>query len=263
MKIGILSKRETGLTDKIRSFYKETGHKVTIYTTKNLAVNSSLFENDFYILKSKQLLFLYAGYFLYKNNIPVIPDPIISYTYKHRVESYYSIRNCGLNTPKIYMGTPKSIKKQLTESDYPLLVKPLMGSGSKGIKVIQSGDDLDSEMNKILYFEQFIEGTHYLAYFINEEVCIGEKKPFANEHANIKLIKPEEDIKHALMIWREKYNLLFGHLDMIRESSTNKLIVVDPGTFPEFSNWQNGNSIVSTICNLILKRYYDKREMNE
>jgi hypothetical protein len=119
------------------------------------------------------------------------------------------------------------------------------------------------EKGKILYFEKFVEGSHYLAYFINEQICVGEKKPFANEHAEIKLIKPEEDIKQALMIWREKYNLLFGHLDMIRESSTNKLIVVDPGIFPEFSNWQNGNSIVPTICNLILKRYYDKREMNE
>lgn len=259
MKIGILSKRETGFIEKIRSYYAEKGNKVTIYTSNNLEVNPSLFENDFYIFKSKQLLFLYAGYFLHINHIPVIPDPIISYKHKHRVESYYSIKNCGLNTPKIYMGTPQTIKIKTSASDYPLIVKDLMGSGSKGIKIIESANDLDSYTNKILYLEKYIEGTHYLAYFVNEEICVGEKQPLADEHSEVRIINPEKDIKKALMTWRVKYNLLFGHLDMIREKKTNKLIVVDPGTFPEFTNWKADNNLVSKICNLILERYQERR----
>ena len=259
MKIGILSKREIGLIEKIRSYYAEKGNKVTVYTSNNLEVNSSLFENDFYILKSKQLLFLYAGYFLHINHIPVIPDPIISYKHKHRVESYYSIKNCGLNTPKIYMGTPQSIKLKTSASDYPLIVKDLMGSGSKGIRIIESSDDLDTYMSKILYLEKYIEGTHYLAYFVNDKICVGEKQPLADEHAKVRLIKPEKDIRKALMTWRAKYNLLFGHLDMIREKRSNKLIVVDPGTFPEFTNWKADNNLVPTICKLILGRFQERR----
>jgi hypothetical protein len=258
MKIGILSKRETGLVEKIRSFYAESGNKVTIYTSNNLEVNSSLFENDFYILKSKQLLFLYAGYFLHINHIPVIPDPIISYKHKHRVESYYAIKNCGLNTPKIYMGTPQTIKIKTSASDYPLIVKDLMGSGSKGVKIIESPNDLDSNVNKILYLEKYIEGTHYLAYFVKNEICVGEKQPLVNEHAKVRLIEPEKDIEKALMIWQTKYNLLFGHLDMIREEGTNKLIVVDPGTFPEFTNWKADNNLVPKICKSILERYQER-----
>jgi glutathione synthase/RimK-type ligase-like ATP-grasp enzyme len=255
MRIGILSKRETGLVDRLRIFFIENGHKVSIYTSKNLKVNSSLFKNDLYILKSKQLLFLYAAYFLQLNNVSIIPDPTISYIHKHRVETYYSMKKCGLNTPQIYMGTPRSIKKDLKASDYPLIVKPLMGSGSKGIKIIKSSKDFENDLNKILYFEKFIKGIHYLAYFIGDKICVGEKQPLANEHAKIKVIEPEKDIKNVLKIWRNAYNLLFGHLDIIRETKYNKLLVVDTGTFPEFSNWKLDNDYGTEICNLLLKRY--------
>jgi len=255
MKIGILSKRETGFTEKMQSYYEEKGFEAIIYTSKNLIVNKMLLENDFYILKSKQLLFLYAGYFLKANNIPVIPDPSISYKHKHRIESYYMIKNAGLNPPEIYLGTPKTIASQLNRLNYPFIVKPLMSSGSEGIKVINNSTDLDSIENKILYIEKFIEGTHYLSYFIDNHICVGEKQPLANEHSVVKIVTPDEDIKEALITWRDKYNLLFGHLDMIRENKTNKLIVVDSGTFPEFTNWKKGIDPLSAICNLILKRY--------
>jgi hypothetical protein len=255
MKIGILSKRKTGLTKKISSYYEKKGFEVSIYTSNNLSVNYSLLNNDFYILKSKQLLFLYAGYFLKVNNIPVIPDPILSYRHKHRIESYYCIKNIGLNTPQIYLGTPLSIKECKSALEYPLIVKELMGSGSKGIKIIKNEDDLQNLPNKILYFEKYIEGKHYLAYFIDNHICVGEKQPLANEHSQIKYISPEKDIKQALMKWRNKFNLLFGHLDIIRENKTKKLIIVDPGTFPEFSNWKIKDEVTPMVCNLILKRY--------
>ncbi len=258
MKIGILSKRETGFAEKMQSYYEEKGFEVTIYTSRNLTVNKMLLENDFYILKSKQLLFLYAGYFLKANNIPVIPDPSISYKHKHRIESYYSIRNVGLNTPDIYLGTPKTIKSQFKQLDYPFIVKPLMGSSSEGIRIIKNSADFDSDENKILYIEKFIDGIHYLSYFIDKHICVGEKQPLKNEHSEVKIVPPDEDIKQALIKWRDKYNLLFGHLDMIREYKTNNLIVVDSGTFPEFTNWKIIIDPVSTICNLILERY---REM--
>lgn len=260
MRIGILSKRETGLTERLSDFFVRNGHIVSIFTETNLRVNSSLFNNDFFILKSKQLLYLYAGYFIQANNIPVIPDPIISYTHKHRIESYYFLKKCGLKTPHIFMGTSQSIRNQLKPSDYPLIIKPLMGSGSKGISVIKTSKELMNFNNKILYCEKYIKGTHYLAYFIDDQICVGEKQPFANEHGKTKIITPETDIKEALMLWRKKNNLLFGHLDMIREDKTNDLIVVDPGTFPEFSNWIGSNDIVQKISKLILKRYNEIRD---
>jgi hypothetical protein len=57
MKIGILSKRTTMLTGKMKQYYENKGINVVIYTLDNLNINESLFSNDFYILKSKNLFF--------------------------------------------------------------------------------------------------------------------------------------------------------------------------------------------------------------
>ncbi|MFX1298526.1 MAG: hypothetical protein ACFFD2_27170, partial [Promethearchaeota archaeon] len=68
------------------------------------------------------------------------------------------------------------------------------------------------------------------------------------------------DVKDFIEKWKTFLgeNALFGHLDIVREESTNQLYVVDVGSFPEFSQWQLNNiSPVETICNLILKRYRD------
>ena len=76
MKIGILSKREGHFAGEIQKHLKINGHDVKIYTAENLHVNEILLNRDLYILKSKHLLYLYAGYYLESNIIPVIPNAI-------------------------------------------------------------------------------------------------------------------------------------------------------------------------------------------
>jgi hypothetical protein len=48
---------------------------------------------------------------------------------------------------------------------------------------------------------------------------------------------------------------MFGHLDLIRESSSDMLYIVDVGTFPEFSNWKGNINPVKSIGDLILNKY--------
>ena len=87
MNIGILSKRTTMFTGKLKDCLENKGFDISIYTLDNLAINQNLLKHDFFILKSKNLFFLYAGYFLEANSIPVIPKPEISFMQKHRVHS--------------------------------------------------------------------------------------------------------------------------------------------------------------------------------
>ena len=187
--------------------------------------------------------------------IPVIPNTNISYIHKNRVESYFSMKKLGLLCPKIYMGTFKTLKSQLQESSFPLISKPMYGSGSKGVKVYNSLQDFKVRTDKYLYLENYIKGTHYLAYFIENEICICKKRPLSNEHQDTELIESDKEIEKYLIKWKEKYNLLFGHLDLVRETNTNKLYVVDAGTFPEFSNWKRDTDPTSKICDLILKQF--------
>ena len=74
------------------------------------------------------------------------------------------------------------------------------------------------------------------------------------------LLKADREIENYLRKWKKEYNLLFGHLDLVRENKTNELFVVDAGTFPEFSNWKHKIDPVSRICDLILKKYQEIRK---
>ncbi|NVM18117.1 MAG: ATP-grasp domain-containing protein [Candidatus Lokiarchaeota archaeon] len=260
MKIGILSKRTGNFSGKIKDYFESNGHQVSIYTATNLCINESLLENEFYILKSKHRLYLYAGYFLETNKIPVIPNTNISYIHKDRIESNFAMKKAGLLVPSTYMGYINTLKQQLQNSYFPLISKPIFGSGSKGIRVYNKIEDFTLEYEEPLYLEKYIEGTHYLAYFIEDNFCICEKQPLTNEHAETNSIESDREIEEYLRKWKQNCNLLFGHLDLVRENKTNKLYVVDAGTFPEFSNWKHEIDPVSRVCDLILKKYQEIRE---
>ncbi|MFX0144973.1 MAG: hypothetical protein ACFE9C_12960, partial [Candidatus Hodarchaeota archaeon] len=90
-------------------YLESEGHFVKIYNQKDLIINENLFDNDLYILKSKGLFFIYAGHFLEANNIPVIPDPHISYLQKNRIKSHFLIKKVGLLRPNILLGTSSTL----------------------------------------------------------------------------------------------------------------------------------------------------------
>jgi hypothetical protein len=262
MNIGLLSKRKTMMAGKLKDWFDEKGNIVTIYTLENLVINESLLNHDFYILKSKNLFFLYAGFFLEENNKIVIPHPNHSFKQKNRIQSHFVLKKAGLLPPKIFLGTAETLKDQLNPNSYPYILKPIMGSGSKGVKIIRSPEDFETINNSVLYIEKYIKGIHYNVYFIDKYICTLIKPPLADEHVNMKKIDTPEDIKESINKWRAyfKGDVLFGHLDMVREDSTNKLYVVDPGSFPEFSNWKCEISPAEVICNLIINKYKDMRK---
>lgn len=255
MNIGILLKKKDMFPKKLKKLLENKGHNVKFYTAENLSINESLLENDFYILKSKKLIFLYAGFYLTANNIPVIPNPDISYKHKNRLEAHFLIKKINLLIPDFYYCTLETLKKRFKPNNFPLILKPLMGSGSVGVRKINSFEDLNSMNEKVIYLEQFINGTHYLVYFIGNEICTLEKLPLENESSDMIKIETSNDIKKIVMKWKNSYDLLFGHLDIIREKKTNKLYIVDQGSFPTFYNWKCPEEPVIKICDLILKEY--------
>ncbi len=257
MNIGILSKRKEMFAGKLKSFFENKGFNVKIYTLKNLNIDETLLQHDFLILKSKLLFFYYAAYYAEANNIPVIPNPEISYKQKNRIESHFLLKEAGLTVPDFYMGTPQTLKKAFQPQDFPLVLKPIMGSGSRGVKKINSIEEFNFNHKHILYLEKYIKGEHYNVYFISNEICTLTKPPLSNEHVDMKRIDTPHDIKEVIRKWKNhlKGNALFGHLDIVRENHSNKLYIVDPGSFPQFSNWRCNLPVVHKICNLILEQF--------
>jgi hypothetical protein len=129
-----------------------------------------------------------------------------------------------------------------------------MGSGSKGVKIIRSIEDFEKSNNKILYIEKYIKGVHYNVYFIGDSICTLIKPPLSHEHVDMKKIDTPDDIENLIKKWKSYFNgdVLFGHLDIVREGVSDNLYVVDPGSFPEFTNWKCADSPVDRVCNLIL-----------
>ena len=103
--------------------------------------------------------------------------------------------------------------------------------------------------------EKFLDGTHYNVYFIGDEICTLEKPPLSNEHVDMKNLETPEDIKKYIVRWKTYYDIPFGHLDLVRETKTEKLFVVDPGTFPEFTNWKCQSDPVNKIGEILLEKY--------
>ena len=167
------------------------------------------------------------------------------------------MKRIGLTAPEIYLGTADTFKNQFNMIDFPFILKPIMGSGSKGVRIINSHKDLNSESNTILYLEKFITGVHYNVYFIDNEICTLIKPPLAHEHVDMKKIRTPDDIRELINKWRNYFagDLIFGHLDIVREESSNNLYIVDPGSFPEFTNWKCSNSPSESICNLIINKF--------
>ncbi|MFW9874746.1 MAG: ATP-grasp domain-containing protein [Candidatus Thorarchaeota archaeon] len=264
MKIGILSKRKTMFTHELKANLENRGFTVTIYTLENLIINENLLNNDFYILKSKNLFFLYAGYYLEANNILVIPKPHISFVQKNRIQSNFLMKKIGILTPDIYLATADTFRNELRE--YPYILKPIMGSGSKGVKIIRSIEDLELGNDKIVYLEKYIKGLHYNVYFIGDSICTLIKPPLSNEHVDMKKIDTPDDIKNLINKWIAYFNgeVLFGHLDIVREEFSNKLYTVDTGSFPEFVHYttkEGKATAVKEISNIILGQF--KKEKNK
>jgi len=255
MKIGILSKRTNMLAGKLKEFFENRGNEVTIYTDKNLILNENLFQNDFFILKSKKLFYLYAAFYLEANNIPIFPNPELTFRHKNRIEAHFMIKQAGLTAPDYYFGTFETLRKNKDKLNFPLLLKPIMSSGSRGIKIIKSLEDLPKDANQLIYLEEYLNGTHYDVYFIKDEICQLEKPPLSNEHVDMNKVALSDDVKEIIIKWKNTFNIPFGHLDMVREENTEKLYVVDPGNFPEFTNWKREGDFIVKIGNIILEQY--------
>lgn len=253
-------------TGKMKEYYEEQGHEVKIYTKENLCINESVLGMDFYIQKSKALFYLYAGYYLESKGVPVIPTPTISHKHKNRLDAQFMIEQAGLLTPDYYIANQEVLKERLQDQDFPLIKKLIMGgSGSRGVKVINSAGDLDFDPGEVIYLQEFLEGIHYNVYFIGKSICTLIKKPLLNEHSKMDLVDTPDDVREVINKWRTTHDLLFGHLDIIREKETEKLYVVDPGSFPEFSNWQCKKDPLPMVCELILERYeriYKEKGLN-
>ena len=248
MNIAMYTKTEEGFFEDFRSAVEKLGHRVSPINLANLAVDDRIGKYDLVILKSKQLFFIYAGYLAESMGITVIPRPDITHKVSNRIQFPFIARTAGIRTPNFYMGFPETILNTLSETDFPLMLKRIVGSGGRGVELVRSLDEIANTNRRFLYLEQFISGHHLLCYFIENDIMVFEKEPFKNERFPVKFGSPDRDITDAVRLWRDTTGLHFGHLDLVREDGTGELVLVDPGVFPQFAHWPGAPERIAQIC---------------
>ena len=248
MNIAMYTKKQKGFFEDFRPAVEKLSHRVFPINLANLAVDDSIGKYDMVILKSKQLFFIYAAHLAESMGIPVIPGPDITHKVSNRIQFPFIAQSAGIRTPNFYMGFPETIRKTLSEADFPFVLKGIVGSGSSGIKLIRSMDDIGDTNKRFLFLEEYISGRHLLCYFIDDDIMVFEKEPLKNEHHPVISRSTEIDITDAVRRWQNATGLRFGHLDLVREDGTGEPVLVDPGAFPQFTHWPGAPERIAHIC---------------
>lgn len=110
-----------------------------------------------------------------------------------KYKSYTFLKNEGHNVPQTWLGTDVN---QIDSADYPLLVKPRSGRGSRGIEVLENRKDLESHRDRTefaaeeLLYQEVISGAEYTTSVIstkdNQLLGIVPKEAIKKEGITVK-----------------------------------------------------------------------------
>lgn len=256
MHVAILQKKTTGFLEAFTPLVEARGHAVTYFGLDDLVIDDRFTKFDLVILKSTKLYFVYAGWYAAEHGIRVVPDPEVAHCVSTRICYPFLARRAGIPTPKFYMGFPDALAAQLQPDQFPLVVKGIVGSASKGVHMLHGVADLPRAGPRFLYLEEYLEGQHLLVYFIQDQIRAFEKEPWVNEHHPVRPVAVTPAVRDAVRRWRAETGLRFGHLDFIRPSGTiaatretGAVVLIDPGVFPQFTHWAEAPTL---LCDLLL-----------
>lgn len=247
MRIAVLTKRRTGLCAVLEACASRDGHEVAMFDLGTLVVDDALGGFDLVVVKSKQLYFLYGGLHARAMGVAVFPDPEVSRQVSSRIERPFVAQRAGIATPRFYFATPDIVRKRLPDAAFPLVRKPIVGSGSVGVELVASKAQMPQTADRHLYLEELVRGRHLLVYFIEDDTRVYEKRPFVSGREPVTPMPVDRDVAEAVDRWRDATGLAFGHLDFVRDERTHALVLVDAGPFPQFRHWQGAAERVSAM----------------
>ncbi|MFO1312483.1 MAG: ATP-grasp domain-containing protein [Burkholderiales bacterium] len=247
MRIAVLTKRRTGLVEVLAAHARRDGHEIALIGLADLAVDDRLGGYDLVVQKSKQLFFLYAGLHAKALGVRVVPEPETSRQITNRIERPFLAQRADIAVPRFWFGTPEVVRDRLAAEHYPVVRKPIVGSGSTGVQLVDGPSRLPATTDRHLYLEECIPGRHLLVYFVGEDVRVFEKRPFVSGREPVHAIDPQDDVAANVTRWRRATGLPFGHLDLVRDDRSGELVLVDAGPFPQFPHWPEAAERVSDL----------------
>ena len=164
-----------------------------------------------------------------------------------RIERPFLAERAGIATPRFCFASPQAVRERLAESDFPLVRKRIVGSGSVGVELVERKAQLPTTTDQHVYLEQFVRGQHLLVYFVENQIRVYEKQPFVSGREPVTPMAVADDVAAAVDRWKRATGLALGHLDFVRDERTRVLMLVDAGPFPQFRHWPGAAEHVSAM----------------
>ena len=265
MDVKILTKKHENFSKPLKEEFISRGLSASSIVP-DMFSNINIMDADLVILKSKTKSILRIAAVAWGQGMAVIPDPHTALVIRDRCLTLSFLAQKGLLTPARSVGNPKLLGQTLPESFFPAIQKPLMSSGSVGIKIYETleefRDSFSTEMkdkvdvplhyeienhpNGLYYLEKLIEGEHYLSYFIGDKVKVHKKKPFASEKGVSAEVVDAPNVEKLTLAYKKATGLLLGDLDLvIPYEKPDDIVIVDPGSFPSFMPWPEAPKLVA------------------
>ena len=198
-----------------------------------------------------------------------------------KIEFKKMCKKYDIPVPKTYPVSKENYIEMATKLDYPVFVKPMDGSGSRGASVCRTEEDYINQAKIALSFskkeeilvEEYLEGvdfildyilvdgTPYLLSMFDRRVCLD--RPSAINHANL-LISPSYKIDHYLDTIHPNVTKMFkemgfknGLIFMQGYTNGDKITFFVMGcrlggTFPEVDEYFIGMNPMDMLINFAL-----------
>lgn len=176
----------------------------------------------------------------------------------------------GLPTPSTYFVPYLDLLRQVPETVYPLVVKPINGSSCQGVSKVERPDDLaalqDAEASRSFFLAQrYIENSGFdiKLYVVGRKVfAVAKRSPF---HPDVEVDKRPIPITLALrdlaLRVGDVYGLDIYGLDVIE--TADGPVVVDINDFPSFGQVPDVGTLVAHHILEIAARHTGENGSNE
>lgn len=269
MKVALLSEKNNAFRAALCDVMREHNHTVDVYSGEFLEA-ANLEGYDLAVLKTKKPKFLAAAHRAKGHGVRVIPDPVVAEEIRNRVLCDRLMQKAGIPCPPSIYEKQGKLFQDMPQDFLPAVKKPLMSSGGRGIELIEGIQDLASpeDASEPIYLQQLILGTHFVVYFIGEDIYAFQKTAHVGtDTGDVAPVPVWDDLRHVVNSFKKATGLKWGDLDVVVSDNTRDTYSVDPGSFPSFKLIpKSPNDIALQIVSLIEKECQsesDKERINK
>lgn len=171
----------------------------------------------------------------------------------NKADMAVTLAQAGINTPNTFLGTIKELYQNLLPADYPIVLKPIFGDNSRGLKLINSPDEMKNTRwsEPVALAQKFLpnDGYDLKLYGIGSDVwTVRKPSPFGFEVNKLDLKKASEPEllanTHEAVTLGRKLGLLFG-LELYGADCVQTpegLSVIEVNEFPNYSGVPQADS---------------------